>query len=246
MKAPKKVITAMAIATLLGGTAAPAFAAQQATFEPAGKNVEGINIQTTTHQVSSDGVDLTGEGEVKINGTFNKTISAIPVPVTEGNYLRVTMPIKVDFTYDVDNDRLTSPDIKVVNESVQVTGEGEQQQRAYKSVKMTLTGLTQGSVLGTSNNKFEFVEGIDKASSTDKIQLPFEILVEGEDLDPGTYSFKKLNDSIDVAPIIINAQDSVTLKMGQIRNQGIWNKEKITEKSTTTSHGLKMKFEYQK
>ena len=248
MKAPK-FITAMALAAILGSTALPAYA----DFNPdSGNSVNGqASVQKADVSDPSDPnkKDFIAEGDISINGTFNKTINTFPDATDPGHYLRVTMPIKMDFTYDVDSHTLSSADMTVTNNSVYVAAKGDP--AVAQPVEMTLVDVEENSK-GTNNIETEFVNTVTGSGSStntnDKIQLPFKL-----DLKRGTQIFDSYNlatiqtngvGSNNIKPITIDGNSSIQLKLELITGQTAGNTDAIDKNVSLTSHNLKLKFEY--
>ena len=246
MKAPKKVITAMALATILGGATVPAHAefvrdAVSANTNPA--------TQTSNNFSADANTTIEENGNITINGVFSKMVSTLPDPVDAGHYLRVTMPLTLDFTYDLDSNKMQSPDnTNVVNNSVEVKAapaQGGTKETIEKQVKVSFIGLNENNLgANTINDKVEFVKVADKSAHPGKVQLPFELSInDGQE----KYSLAAIKGN-EVAnnPLTIKAGASMNLKLQKIEGQEVANAGVVKLDKSTTSHSLEMRFEYMK
>lgn len=197
---------------------------------------------------------LEAQGDISLDGTFTKRINNFPTPTTDGHYLRVTMPIKMDYTYDVDTNVMQSTDMVVTNNSVYATNTSQKPATLdYKKVKMTIVDFkenTQG--ITTMAPKVKFVEDAVTAATTDKdnVLLPFELQVKSSSGSVDNISIQKIqvpangNGTNGLNPIEIAPNSALTLKLEQINGQTIGNKDLISQQTSKTSHNLKLKFEY--
>lgn len=250
MKSPR-FLAALAMAAVLTTGATTAHAA----FTQTGGNSN--NGQTPMQKADEYKADLTNlpnqkleaDGDISVDGRFTKTVNNFPKPDKDGHYLRVTMPIKMDFTYDVDTDTMTSAEGVVVNNSVHATNTSTQQKLNPKKVTMTLVDFadnTKGTSTMTSG--VEFVTDVNASTTTDKVLLPFELKVESKTGQVQNYSIaniqKKASANNGIAPITIEPDSTLKLKIDKISGQSLGNTDLITNQTSLTSHSLKLKFEY--
>ena len=254
MKAPK-FISAMAIAAILSSGVAPAYAnstnnsGNLVNGQPSMQNInkEELLSNGNTNKPNSD-------AEIEINGTFNKIINNLPTPTDPGRYLRVTMPIKMDFTYDVDNNQLISAPGTVVNNSVYVP-QGGLQTSEDQPIKMSLVDVITNGNGKTNDIETTFVDsvatnGID-TTNQDKVVLPFKLnvlkggnVVEGHNITAIQAKNNTGKNGNTISPITIPASSSIQLKLDLIAGQKVGNTNLINKATSLTSHNLKLKFEY--
>jgi len=244
MKAPK-FITAMALAAILGSTALPAYADFQVE---SGNDVNGqASVQKTDKYDPASSTSLEDQGDITINGTFNKNVNTFPTPEKPGHYLRVTMPIKMDFTYEVDSHTLSSPDMTITNNSVylaQTPGATPEDRK----VDMTLVSIEENTK-GTNNIETEFVDTVSGNGSTSPtgnktVQLPFKLDVKRGGTTFDSHNLADITVGNDIKPITIDGKSSIQLKLELIKGQKAGNTEAIDKDVSLTSHNLKLKFEY--
>ena len=122
MKAPKKVIAVMAMATLLGSGAGQAFASDFKT----NTGVPGQEASQTAEKKHDLGntEELSVTGDIDVNGIFRRRVTSFPERFENGEYLQVTMPISLNYTYNLDTNVLESAKGNVINESVYVENRG--------------------------------------------------------------------------------------------------------------------------
>lgn len=255
MKAPK-FISAMAIAAILSSGVAPAYAD---FTKDTGNLVNGQpSMQSTDKKdnTNANPANLNDEGEITINGAFNKIINNFPTPTDPGRYLRVTMPIKMDFTYDVDNHQMISAPGTVVNNSVYVPqnvgGVGSAPTPEDQPIKMSLVDVIANGNGSTNDIETEFVDNVD-ASGIDtnhqgKVVLPFKLnIISGGQVTEShnlTAVKKPISSNNNIQPINIPASSSIQLKLDLIQGQKVGNTDLIKKATSLTSHNLKLKFEY--
>ena len=195
---------------------------------------------------------LTSQGDISVDGTFTKTVNNFPTPTKDGHYLRVTMPIKMDFTYDVDHDLMTAAQGTVVNNSVHADGIQPNQPNSGvltpKKVSMSIVGFDD-NLVGTQNlnDKIVFVNNaVDSTDPQRKIELPFQLNITGKNGTSVTnYTIKNIKDKHqDIKPIVIPENSAVKLELDTISGQTIANADLINNQTSLTSHNLKLKFEY--
>lgn len=250
MKAPK-FIAAMAIAAILSSGAAPSYAAK---FTPDAGN--GSNGQTPMQSVNHfDGTNngsvpqMDAEGDIEVSGEFTKVINNFPTPDQEGRYLRVTMPIKMDFKYDVDKDQMTSAVATITNNSVyaeNANGLGQPLVETPQSIDMTFVSMLEN---GTGNSNTIKTEFVDKTTNNadDKVKLPFKLSVTSAGNTVNDYNLTRIKDNGNtqsIPAIKIPGNGTVQLELKNIDGQVVGNKDLIKDKTSLTSHNLKLKFEY--
>ena len=197
--------------------------------------------------------DLNADGEIRVDGEFKKTITNFPAPTENGRYLRVSMPIQINFTYDVDTHDMKSAEGRIINSSVYVTDVQTPQQTKVEpqKIKMSIVDFedrTNG--ISTMRQPIEFVETIDLKDKT-KVQLPFEVKLESSTGTITNHSIKAIraktangNTTNTLSPITIAAGDTLKLTIDKIKGQNIGNGDIIDQDTSITSHNLKLKFEY--
>lgn len=252
MKSPR-FLAALAMAAVLttGTTAHAAF--QQVGGTPV--NGQTPMQQTEVKDTSNNPLTqaLTSEGDISVNGEFKKTVNNFPTPTQDGHYLRVTMPIKMDFTYDVDTHTMTSAEGVITNNSVYATNtqniaQGQQPTLEYKKIKMTLVDFKDNSTgTTTMTSPVEFVDTVNGNTNKDKVLLPFELKIESSTGVVNDYSIKNIkanNGNNGIGAIEIAPNSTLKLKIDKIKGQNIGNENLITNQTSLTSHSLKLKFEY--
>lgn len=251
MKSPRFLAALAMAAVLTTGTTA------HAAFNQVGGSATNgqIPMQEAEEFDPTSGATLDATGDISLDGTFTKRINNFPTPTTDGHYLRITMPIKMDYTYDVDTNVMQSTDMVVTNNSVHATqtGQASTTQLDYKKVKMTIVDFkenAQGITTMTPNVKF--VEDVAKEALNDKnnVLLPFELQVKSPSGSVDNFSIQKIqapttgSTTNGLNPIEIAPNSALTLKLEQINGQTIGNKDLISQQTSKTSHNLKLKFEY--
>lgn len=242
MKAPKKVITAMAMAALLGGTAVPAFAAGNPVGFTTTTGVNGQDPLQTSKQYQKDKANLEEAiGDIQVNGEFTRTINNFPTETEEGHYLQVTMPISLNYTYNLDKETLTSAKGKITNESVSLTKGDDGTKKQPAPVKMSVVELIE---TGKSISDIEYVDNIDPDS--ENVQVPFELVLtkNGKEFkNIHLASIKSQNENAN--SFTIEGNTDVDITIGQIANQKVTDKiKKLEGKTASMGHKVKMKFEY--
>ena len=258
MKSPRFLAALAMAAVLTTGVTAHA-SVGDFTEVTTGANGQQPMLKADIHEATlNSGQTIDAEGEIRVDGKFTKTINNFPTPTENGHYLRVTMPIKMDFTYDVDSDIMTSAQGTVVNNSVEATGILNNQPNTGvltpKKVKMSIVDFAD-SAMGTQNmnDDVKFVTNAD--GSTGKVELPFQLYVTGTNGQQiRDYSIAKIKENAEavklnplanaINPIEIDPNTSVKIEINKIQGQKIGNKELITNQTSLTSHSLKLKFEY--
>lgn len=254
MKA-QKLIAAMALAVTLSTTALPAYAAN---FTPdAGDGNTGKTTQSVTEKVEITNPDPTieAEGDITIDGVFTKQINTLPPVTEEGHYLRVTMPITMNFTYDIDSQTMTSADnATITNKSVKATTNGTANNgfdEEEKAIKMKFISVEENKLKPGTIGSTKFVSTVDESveqQNSGKVLLPFELKLDGiQNSNVNSYHLATLEDPTlvnQIPEILIPAGRSVNLKLQKIVGQNVGNKDLVKVSTTTTSHNLKMQFEY--
>ena len=207
MKSPR-FLAALAMAAVLStGVSTTAHASvlpplqAAGTFTPdAGANVTG-QIPMQKSEVASP--DITGpisqylntSGDIEVNGEFKKTINNFPTPDKEGRYLRVSMPIQMNFTYNVDNHQMTSAQGVITNSSVLATKDpnGQTINTEFQKVKMTIEDFEESNngINTLDKTKMQFVENVD-TTIKNKIQLPFALKIDSPTGNVATHSIKRI------------------------------------------------------
>ena len=253
MKSPR-FLAALAMAAVLTTGATTA----HASFQQVGGN--SGNGQTPMQQTEKYDNTTTGpltnpqalqsEGDIRVDGTFTKTVNNFPTPTQDGRYLRVTMPIKMDFTYNVDTHLMTSAEGVVTNNSVHVTDTSSGNPKIEnQKIKMSIVDFEDSNNgIATMNAPIKFVESIEANNSSD-IQLPFALKLESATGVVSGYSIKTIKDKTagsanTIKPIEIAENSSLKLKIDKIPGQNLGNEDLITNQTSLTSHSLKLKFEY--
>ena len=254
MKSPR-FLAALAMAAVLTTGATTAHASfQQVTGSGANGQtpMQQVDLHDTATAPSSPTKTLDVQGDVQVDGTFTKSINNFPKPDKDGRFLRVSMPIKMDFTYDVDTHMLTSAEGVITNNSVHVTGTGNNQVIEDQEIKMTLVDFADAkNGISTMGPDIEFVDSVN-TKDKDKVQLPFELSIDSATGNVAKYSLKRITEIKDshgqvanpINAIDIAKNSSVKLKIGKINGQNIGNEELITQNTSLTSHSLTLKFEY--
>lgn len=234
----KKIIAMMALATMLtSGVTAHAF-----VHDGSGIQVgEGFNADADQLQ------EL--QGEIEINGEFKKSVSNLPDPTEDGHYLRVTMPIKMDFSYDADlNAFISVNNAKITNESVHAENVKNGVAGGTitpKKIKVYLDGLDESNTGSADGNKLiKFVDQYD-ANANDKVQVPLELKITGKGNAVTSYSFATLENGV-TTPIQVDENGALGLELGLKPGEEIHNKELLTKDITATKHALTLRFEYVK
>ena len=244
MKMRKKIIAAMAIATVLSSTASISHATNDFKIDTGnGGSGQQATQSAQTTSATATTTPKSVQGDIEIDGIFSKTITNFPTPDKDGRYLRVTMPIKMDYAYDVDTNTMTAANGLIQNNSVYATSTSTVKPKLEpQPVKMTLEDikLTSNSTIG-SNIKF-----VDRVDANDKtnIQLPFQLTVNGpattvKNINLTTIESKKVSDQF-----TIQGGSNLQLQLGLIPGQIVGNTDLITNAKTRTSHNLTLKFEY--
>ena len=198
--------------------------------------------------------DLNADGEIRVDGEFKKTITNFPAPTKDGRYLRVSMPIQMNFTYDVDTNDMKSAEGRIINSSVFVSGSAPSsgpQKLEPQAIKMSIVDFEdQTNGISTMRQPIEFVETIDLKDKS-KVQLPFEVKLESSTGTITNHSIKTIraktansNTTNTLSPITIAAGDTLKLTIDKIKGQNIGNGDIIDQDTSITSHNLKLKFEY--
>lgn len=187
------------------------------------------------------------EGEIEINGKFEKTINNLPTPDKDGRYLRVTMPIKMDYTYNVDSDQMVSAESSIINESLYATNVttngGANATLEPQAIKMQIVSLEDGTN-GTMTPDVKFVSVVD-SNVTDKVQLPFKLSITKSGSHVAEYNLSDLYQNSQVTRVIdVGASEKLQLQFKLIDGQKLGNGNLIDQPTSLTNHKLKMKFEY--
>ena len=241
MKASKKVVAAIAMATLLstGVGAGKAFAygtpAGFTTNTGTAVNGEGPSQKGKTSSTFKWLLkDL--EGDIAVNGKFIKQVSHFPTPDKEGRYLQVTMPIELNYSYNVDNNSLYAPTTGITNESVRVKSSNGKMVVSPQPIKMTLVGLNAEA----SDPNIKYVDQVNPKSK--KMQVPLELAITTKGAKQvGKYSFASLQRE-ESKTIDVGAGANLVLHIQKIRNQNVANPN--IEKPVSIKHNLKVRFEY--
>ena len=253
MKSPRFLAALAMAAVLTTGTTAHA-----AFNQVGGSATNGQTPMQEAEEFNATNTNLNVEGDISLDGTFTKRINNFPTPTTDGHYLRITMPIKMDYTYDVDTNVMQSTDMVVTNNSVHATTQTSNPQTPnldYKRVKMTIVDFKENAKgINTMTPNIKFVEDVVTAAASDNqnVLLPFELQVKSSSGSVNNYSIEKIQTTANggsgatngLNPIEIAPNSALTLKLEQINGQTIGNKDLISQQTSKTSHNLKLKFEY--
>lgn len=252
MKSPRFLAALAMAAVLTTGTTAHAAFNQ---VSGSGANGQTPVQQADEHDPNTNNTpaSLNATGDIRVDGEFTKTITNLPTPTQDGRYLRVTMPIQVNFTYDVDTNDMKSAEGKIINSSVFVSGSNTGAQKIEpQNIKMSIVDFedkTNG--VSTMRTPIEFVESVDLNLHQNAVQLPFEVKVESSTGKVTNHSIKTIREKItngatanSLKPIEIAAGDTLKLTIGKINGQNIGNGNLIDQQTSLTSHNLKLKFEY--
>ena len=253
MKSPRFLAALAMAAVLTTGTTAHA--------SLVGGNAS--NGQMPTKQIdehdpttSNKPADLNASGDIRVDGEFKKTITNFPTPTQDGRYLRVSMPIQMNFTYDVDTNDMKSAEGKIINSSVFVSGSAPgagPQKLEPQAIKMSIVDFEdQTNGISTMRTPIEFVETVDLALHTGKVQLPFEVKVESSTGKVTNHSIKTIREKINSGSVTGNTLDAIKIAAGdtlkltidKINGQNLGNGDLIDQQTSLTSHNLKLKFEY--
>ena len=249
MKSPRFLAALAMAAVLTTGTTAHAAFTEVTGSGANGQTPiqQGENIDPT---MAASPLDM--QGDIKVEGTFTKRINNFPTPTTQGRYLRVTMPIKMDFTYDVDTHDMKSADAVVTNNSVLAknnTSSGLD--ITDEKIEMTVLNFEKNDKgTNTMAAPIKFVQDVQAALAADpanakKVLLPFELQMTSQTGTLTPYSLETIVDnSITLAPIEIPARGTVKLKLDKIPGQVLGNDQLLDKHTSLTSHNLKLKFEY--
>ena len=254
MKSPRFLAALAMAAVLTTGTTAHA-----AFNQVGGNNVTGQVPMQEAEVFHGTNPALEAQGDISLDGTFRKRINTFPTPATDGHYLRITMPIRMDYNYDVDQNTMQSTDMVITNDSVHATQTGQSGQKPnldYKRVRMTIVDFEKNDKgITTMAPDVKFVEdAVTEATKDDKnVLLPFELQVITGRGPANVHSIKEIQEAAQASgnnnagkTIDISAQSAITLKLEQINGQTIGNKDLIQKDVSKTSHNLKLKFEYLK
>lgn len=253
MKSPR-FLAALAMAAVLttGVTTTAHAAVTPGTFTPVGGSTATGQLPMQEAEVietpagAKPHADLHTSGDIEINGTFTKTVTTFPTPTEEGRYLRVSMPIKMDFTYNIDNDTMQSAKGTILNKSVYATRNSGNITTEYQNIKMTIQDY-EDNAKGISTmdlTKIEFVDNTTTNPNANKLQLPLQLKVDSQTGTIKTYSLKSLQKPAVKPEIKINGNSSLTVEIDKIAGKSAGNTDILTDASTKTSHNLKLKFEY--
>lgn len=229
----KKILSMLTLATVLSSGVVAHAANDFTTIDPAN------STQTAQKQQTGNAANDVVEGEIKINGKFEKTITNIPTPGQDGKYLRVTMPLSIDYTYNLDTNDMQSAIGEIRNESFNATGIPGAPQLDPQPIKMYFVGVTDND----ANSKFELVDNNDAAP--DKVGLPFKVTVTGSGASTGngSYSLKSIKDqNMTNTEFKIGAASNIKLKIE--KDGDIQHADLIKTDKTSVSHSLSLKFEY--
>lgn len=246
MKIRKRIIAAMTIATVLSSSVSISHATSDFKIDTgnAGTGQQATQSAQTTASTTGNTTPKSVSGDIEINGIFNKTITNLPTPDKDGRYLRVTMPIKMDYIYDVDTNKMTVANNALIqNNSVLATSTGTTNATLTpQPVKMTLEDikLTSNS---TANAQIKFVNRVDPAEKN-YVQLPFKITVDGPSTNVKDVNLKTIESSGTKEEFTIQGSSNLSLTLGLITGQVIGNPDLIDKAQTQVSHDLTLKFEY--
>ena len=258
MKSPRFLAALAMAAVLTTGVTAHAAAAGTTTGFVQTTNGQDSELRANVYQQSvGAGNTLKTEGDIRVDGEFSKKVNSFPTPTQDGHYLRVTMPIKMDFQYDVDNDILKSAEVTISNRSIEAknTHDVSLKEEIPKEVEMTILDFAEyNNGPATMNSQIAFVNNLGETANNRKIELPFKLNVTGaagnKVIDHSIKSIKDQNvvggagTGTKLAPITIGKNSAIKLKLETISNQTLGNKDLIQDGTTSTSHNLKLKFEY--
>ena len=255
MKSPRFLAALAMAAALTTGVTTTAHAAlgggNATTGQTPNKQIEKID-SNTNGSISPDLKDV--ESDIEINGEFIKTINNFPAPTQQGRYLRVSMPIQINFTYNVDNHKVTSAQGVVSNQSVYAIEDTQHPgtlKTEFQPIKMTLAGFEKSATgQNTMGKNVKFVETVDTVADKDNIQLPLELNIDSSTGPVKEYNLKTIEDfgkqvgGITIPEIVIDPNTNLTLTIDKINGQNLGNEHLLTNHTTLTSHNLKLKFEY--
>ena len=184
-------------------------------------------------------------GEINVNGTFNKVITNLPTPDKEGHYLRITMPISMDYVYNLDTHHMQTATALIQNQSVKVTGQvGQGQKVDPQPVEMSFVRLSKKNNTSQNSKDFKFVKSVNPAEK-DVIQLPFTLQVSGASTPVANYDLADIETAaLSLQPLTIQGGSNINLTLDLVGGQKVGNPELVNQAKTLTTHGLELKFEY--
>lgn len=238
---PSKMLSSMALATLLVA-AAGTQTAQAAGFDytaPNGNQAAGVQDTSAT----GNGNKAQAEGDIVINGFFNKTVTNLPAPKQEGSFLIVTMPLNLSYTYDADTGYLTGSQGVIENQSVKVENKSGTLNYTAQPVKMKVVSLTEGTY--STDAQVKFIETYDSSNTTD-IQVPLQVSLKGSSMAKAdVYSFASIQKNQQLAnQIDIEPNTNVNVSIEEIPGQKVQNTHLIQKNAAVAKHNLKFQFEY--
>lgn len=237
MRAPKKVIAAMAMATMIGGTGVQSFAAGHQFTTSGGDTINGQKPLQRAEEVNDDKAQLYAQGDITLQGTFIKSVDAFPEATEAGRYLRVSMPLSIDYQYDVKTDMLSSATGTIKNDSVYVeTSDGQVTKKEGQAVNMTFVNFQEPS------QGMEYVTETTGDVKGGKVQLPFKLVVTTNEGTVKDIPLKSINDQHQ--QITIEPNNSLQLKIDKIDGKKITNKDSLGNGRTTIGNNMTLKFEY--
>lgn len=254
MKSPRFLAALAMAAVLTTGVTAHASQLPAGTTTGFVQNANSM-LEANVYKDDVTQTPLDVEGDIRVDGEFSKKVNSFPAPTKDGHYLRVTMPIKMDFQYDVDNDILQSAEATISNRSIEATNTSNSQNTRLtpKDVEMTILDFAEyNNGPSTVNSDIAFVNTLGETAQSPagrKIELPFKLNITGaagnQVIDHSIKSIKEHNSASNyLAPIRIGKDSAIKLKLESISNQTLGNKDLIQDGTTSTSHNLKLKFEY--
>ena len=233
---PSKMLSSMALATLLVA-AAGTTSAQAATFDYTAPN--GNQAGATMDAVGANPANL--EGEIEINGFFNKTVTNIPTPDRDGSFLIVTMPLSLSYTYDADSGVLTGSQGVIENHSVKVENSSSNLTSTPQPIKMQVVDLKEGTY--STDAKVKFVDTHD-ASDLQHIQVPLQLSLKGPSMTTAdVYSFASISNKM-ANEITIAPNTNINVSIEEIPGQKVQNANLIQKDTAIAKHDLKFQFEY--
>lgn len=253
---PSKMLSSMALATVLvgafGGAHSALAAAPATTTTPVGDFTPdtngGLQVTDTKQDLASQDV-LSAYGDIEINGYFNKAAVTLPTPEEEGHYLRVQMPIKMDFTYDVDTKAFIAANGAIINQSVKATDNNGVLTFEDKAVDAYLVGLEATSV-NTTGLTPVFVSNTTTAASATELQLPLNLEFSGVSGTTKTVTMKNVEEEIDDKDYYeigrIQPGASIGVAISQIQGSEFTNADQLPQGQSKVQYNMSMLFEYVK
>lgn len=248
---PSKMLSSMALGALFVAAAGTQTAMASDFSIDTGNASQGA--QATQSAIIEGGKDAIGannpaptaSGDIQINGSFTKTITNLPDPTEEGRYLRVTMPIQMNYSYDVDTNNFTGATGTILNQSVYAT-ETQPNSGVFdlepQPIQMSFVGLSDGTTT-TTDAPVEFVNKIDPTDLTN-IQLPLQFALSGQSTQAKAYTFNDIQTNSVNDIVQIQGNSSVQLGIELISGETVGNTDLIQKALSQATHDLHLQFEY--